>query len=426
MESVEYQIVVARYNEDINYLSLFKDIMVVYNKGNSEVPSIFNSIRLPNVGRESHTYLYHIIQNYDNLANRTFFIQGRINDHKLLPIIEYFVPNNFVGKLVKNDISYIKTHIKHEGKYLKDLISGNMKRSKYTPYEWINKIGVDISKNKEFSMVWGAIFCVSKELILSRPKEFYQDIIKYVDYDINPEEGHFFERSWYLIFNHPTFNIKKKIYYYYNYNIDQKLIDICNKIIVDKNNEIEEIHLWTNNINNDYPLIYNKTHDYTEIKPILLNNSFSIEIKEELNLLIKINNTFIYEINIKKKEINMYTLNNNNEILSTIKNKNYNSSNEYNIYFYENGIIITNKTNNQILINSINNNLSNNDLINNNLNNYIINIYVKKSINIFNYDNKKIVQIYTKNNEIDQLFYQLYYEKYYKNDLTTLLISNNP
>lgn len=424
MESVEYQIVVARYNEDINYLSLFKDIMVVYNKGNSEVPSIFNSIRLPNVGRESHTYLYHIIQNYDNLANRTFFIQGRINDHKLLPIMEYFVPNNFVGRLVKNDTSYIKTHIKHEGKYLKDLISGNMKRSKYTPYEWINKIGIDISKNKEFSMVWGAIFCVSKELILSRPKEFYQDIIKYVDYDINPEEGHFFERSWYLIFNHPTFNIKKKIYHYYNYNIDQKLIDICNEILVDKNNEIEEIHLWTNNINNDLPLIYNKTHDYTEIKPTLLNNSFSIEIKEELNLLIKINNTFIYEIIIKRKEININTL--NNEMVSTIKNKNYNSSNEYNIYFYENGIIITNKTNNQILINSINNNLSNNDLINNNLNDYFINIYVKKSINIFNYDNKKIVQIYTKNNEIDQLFYELYYEKYYKNDLTTLLISNNP
>jgi len=261
MESLEYQIVVARYNENINYLSLFKDIMIVYNKGDTPIPSIFNSMNLPNVGRESHTYLYHIIQNYDTLANRTLFIQGRINDHKLLPIIEYFIPNEFVGKLTKNNIQYIKLPIKHEGKYLKELISGHMKRSKYTPYEWINKIGIDISSIKDFSMVWGANFCVSKELIHRKPKAFYEDIIKYVHYDINPEEGHFFERAWYLIFKHPNFILKKKVYYYYTSKISENLITICNKIV--ENNNIEEIHIWNNNISYDIPLIYNKTHDYT-------------------------------------------------------------------------------------------------------------------------------------------------------------------
>jgi hypothetical protein len=408
MESLEYQIVVARYNENINYLSLFKDIMIVYNKGDSSIPSIFNSINLPNVGRESHTYLYHIIQNYDTLANRTLFIQGRINDHKLLPIIEYFIPNEFVGKLTKNNIQYIKLPIKHEGKYLKELMRGNMKRSKYTPYEWINKIGIDISGIKDFSMVWGANFCVSKELIHRKPKEFYEDIIKYVHYDVNPEEGHFFERAWYLIFKHPNFISKKKIYYYYTNKVSEKLITICNKI-VENNNDIEELHIWTNNINNNIPVIYNNTNDYIEIKPYIINNSFSIEVKEELNLLIKFNNEVNYEINIKKREITILF---NNRI---IKNKNYGDLNQYTIYLINNNITITNKINNTVLISSnIPNNIENNNLIN---------IYVKKSINIFNYNNNKISQIYTKNNEINQVFYQMYYDNYFKDDLASLLVT---
>jgi hypothetical protein len=301
-----------------------------------------------------------------------------------------------------------------------------MKRSKYTPYEWINKIGIDISGIKDFSMVWGANFCVSKELIHRKPKAFYEDIIKYVHYDINPEEGHFFERAWYLIFKHPNFILKKKVYYYYTSKISENLITICNKIV--ENNNIEEIHIWNNNISYDIPLIYNKTHDYTEIKPIIINNSFSIKIQEELNLLIKINNKISYEITIKKREISVILFN-SKETINNIKKKIYNNSNEYIIYFTENNITITNKINNSVLIM---NNL-NNDKINIE-NDYLINIYVRKSINIFNYNNinninntnntnNKIFQIYTKNSELDEVFYEMYYENYYKDDLSSLLVT---
>ena len=31
---------------------------------------------MPNVGRESHTYLYHIVENYDNMADWTVFTQS--------------------------------------------------------------------------------------------------------------------------------------------------------------------------------------------------------------------------------------------------------------------------------------------------------------------------------------------------------------
>jgi hypothetical protein len=69
----------------------------------------------------------------------------------------------------------------------------------------------------------------------------------------------------------------------------------------------------------------------------------------------------------------------------------------------------------------------NNDKINIE-NDYLINIYVRKSSNIFNYNNinntnNKIFQIYTKNSELDEIFYEMYYENYYKDDLASLLIT---
>ena len=71
---MDTQIVVARYNENINWLIPFKDIALIYNKGNNNIDAnYFNIINLKNVGRESHTYLYHIVNNYDNLAKNTIF-----------------------------------------------------------------------------------------------------------------------------------------------------------------------------------------------------------------------------------------------------------------------------------------------------------------------------------------------------------------
>ena len=77
------EIVVARYNENLDWLKKIKkskDLKItVYNKGPDDIDVPF--IRLPNIGRESHTYLYHIINNYDNLADQTIFCQGDSRFH---------------------------------------------------------------------------------------------------------------------------------------------------------------------------------------------------------------------------------------------------------------------------------------------------------------------------------------------------------
>jgi hypothetical protein len=77
------EVVVAHHSEDISWLATIpKDVHVrIYTKGpqiNLNVPlnAKVSVQMLPNVGRESHTYLNHIVQHYDDLANWTVFTQA--------------------------------------------------------------------------------------------------------------------------------------------------------------------------------------------------------------------------------------------------------------------------------------------------------------------------------------------------------------
>jgi len=68
--------------------------------------------------------------------------------------------------------------------------------------EWFEKYIDDDIDRLHFKMKYGAIFTIRKENILSRPKEFYQGLYEQLQKSgSNPELGHFFERSWYYIFN---------------------------------------------------------------------------------------------------------------------------------------------------------------------------------------------------------------------------------
>ena len=74
--------IISRFNEDISWLEEIKDFkIIIYNKGEKLSKDKFkNIINLNNVGRESHTYLHHIVNNYSNLDDINIFLQGRIND----------------------------------------------------------------------------------------------------------------------------------------------------------------------------------------------------------------------------------------------------------------------------------------------------------------------------------------------------------
>jgi len=57
-------IVVARYNENIEWTKQFTNV-IIYNKG-EKLEDEFYQVFLNNVGREGHTYYKYIYDNYEN------------------------------------------------------------------------------------------------------------------------------------------------------------------------------------------------------------------------------------------------------------------------------------------------------------------------------------------------------------------------
>ena len=82
------EIVIARYNEDIKRWigSVPDDVLVtIYSKGGGkwdfckEVRErAYRIIPLPNTGREGHTYLTHIVDNYNNIVGLNTFYDKNI------------------------------------------------------------------------------------------------------------------------------------------------------------------------------------------------------------------------------------------------------------------------------------------------------------------------------------------------------------
>ena len=74
------EVVIARCGEDLRWTRrLPSDVAVtVYDKSERPLPG---ALQLPNLGREGHTYLHHIVARFDSLADITVFAQGHPFDH---------------------------------------------------------------------------------------------------------------------------------------------------------------------------------------------------------------------------------------------------------------------------------------------------------------------------------------------------------
>lgn len=190
MEKNNYlQLVVARYNEDIEWVYTLGFPYIIYNKGEDiSVPCV----KLPNIGREAHSYLYHIISNYDNLSEYLVFLQGYPYDH--FPRIRKFLIN------LPNSIKSVKEY--SEGcyglarKYWEENIPQCHKVNVYP--EQIDRIFFKFYLEKYF-YAGGAQYFVHRDNIVNKPKQFYFDLLNY--YKWEDHEAWSFERLWPMIFD---------------------------------------------------------------------------------------------------------------------------------------------------------------------------------------------------------------------------------
>lgn len=203
---LDFEIVVAHYNEDLSWLSQFnKESLIIYSKGNQATIECTNII-LPNVGRESHTYLTYIIERYESLPEIIFFTQGNVTDHNIdtnyYSILSNFLQLDKNQKASKNN-SFSRINAGLDNTYHVK----NYKGTTLTPFingcnEFFKKYAnSSININNNINIYYCAIFSVRKEAILSRTKQYYEELLDFHLVSSSPEIAHFMERSWYYIFN---------------------------------------------------------------------------------------------------------------------------------------------------------------------------------------------------------------------------------
>ncbi len=205
---MSYKIVVARYNEDIEWLKPEINNCIIYNKGN--LLNIENEKILKNVGRESDTYLNYIIENYENLPDIVIFTQAQISDHRHNKNVDYLIELKEESLKNMKSNAYIVDYGQtingcwnRNWNYINNqfFMPDNYKNNTPIIFEdWFKK-NIKNDFPQPLCIYANAIFSVSKKLILKHPKKYYEELIKEVNHNINPVEGHFFERSWYYIFD---------------------------------------------------------------------------------------------------------------------------------------------------------------------------------------------------------------------------------
>lgn len=166
------EVVVARYNENINWLRSLNCKVTIYDKGNDVVD---RSIKLPNIGRESQTYFYHIVKNYDNLADWTIFTQAHPFDHvkDMDNIVQHFP--HYTGQSVIINLDN-QAYFYSNGAFNRALTSDTYGQPYHVPELNIDEIYKTLYSDeppKTYEFTAGCIFSVSKERLLSKPKEFY-------------------------------------------------------------------------------------------------------------------------------------------------------------------------------------------------------------------------------------------------------------
>lgn len=192
------ELVVARYKEDLGWLRNIPPQIrtTVYDK-NADAPHP-GAIRLPNVGREAHTYLHHIVTRYAALAPYTVFCQGKPFDHAFdfRRTLRELAPNpaqigdfRWLGHIIDTDdprgqrlfVPWSKNEDGHE------LDIAGFHRALF-----------GINGPSEYVFQLGAQFAITRELIRSRPRSFYQNALE-VSISF-PDAAHCFERTWDKVF----------------------------------------------------------------------------------------------------------------------------------------------------------------------------------------------------------------------------------
>ena len=208
----DLEIVIAHYNEDLAWLKDDLDITTIYSKGGEKNAPPYPSIPLRNIGREGQTFLHHIIDRYDTLADVTLFLQGRVDDHFSITFdeVKERARRTEPGQVTTFPYRELETFDHWDGipwaeypSWKKWTTMATWQPAAKTPAQYwqIFFPGRPVPASCGFQP--GALFAVRKEAIHQYPRSTWELMMKEWFLGdmahVNPETGHHCERLWQAI-----------------------------------------------------------------------------------------------------------------------------------------------------------------------------------------------------------------------------------
>jgi hypothetical protein len=229
------KLVVSRFAENVFWVHHIPEncSVLIYNKNNKPLSKIkCQIIDLENVGRESHTYLHHIVVNYEKLDDITIFCQGDPFEHN-----SFFdrTVAEIASKGMESQITPMTYQWKHNHPpfevifdrrstfYLETISRFNMCPLRFLDANIVElarayrQVHLDLKDADDLiqhfckliklpdkpdkpthNFFYSGCFAVKKEAILKHSKDFYQRCIEVLLQ--NECHGYMFERIWYKMF----------------------------------------------------------------------------------------------------------------------------------------------------------------------------------------------------------------------------------
>lgn len=190
MELKSIQVIVSRYREDVSWVRSVNLPLTIYNKGDDStaLEDAYTVITRPNMGREGETFLHHIIEHYDTLPEHLVMLQGNPFDHA----------HNVISIL--NDIPRLPVlvAIGTNWKYESLEADFNWPGFKEALVQMADILSVPHDAFLRYST--GAQYIVPRELIVARPRAFYESLLLLLNTEVNPLSGWALERLWPYVF----------------------------------------------------------------------------------------------------------------------------------------------------------------------------------------------------------------------------------
>lgn len=214
------EIIISRYNENLEWLknvNTSKCAITIYNKGTNDKfykPDGCKIVPLKNVGRESHTYLYHVIENYARLPDLLICLPGSCDiPHKKSSMERIMQSVNTTDDVRSTFAINVQPYENGLKNGLYDFTIDNYKATdtknrdlnpdnRLVPAP-IRPFGkwYEAHFNKDVKHVlYGGVFSISNAHVHQYPKTYYQTLITELEVSPNVEVGHYYERAWVAVF----------------------------------------------------------------------------------------------------------------------------------------------------------------------------------------------------------------------------------